>query len=295
MACFHPLQAFQTDAGDIVFVERGKIRRSLTLPCGQCIGCKLERSRQWAVRCMHESQMHACNCFVTLTYNEASIPHDFSLRYRDFQLFMKRLRKQFGQVRFYMCGEYGETYSRPHFHACLFGIRFSDLYPWRKSGAGFQLYRSADLEALWPLGSAEVGDVTFESAAYVARYIVKKVTGRSADEHYEMVDDITGEIYSRVPEFTRMSLKPGIGFSWYEKFKREVFPLDRVVVRGHECKPPRYYKELLDKEAGFMSDDVEYDRYVKGIALAVDNSPDRLSVKEVVCKARIRTLRRVVE
>lgn len=295
MPCFSPLHAFQTSAGDVVFAERGDIKRSLVLPCGQCIGCRLERSRQWAVRCMHESSMHADNCFITLTYDDDHVPHDYSLNYRHFQLFMKRVRKSYSRVRFYMCGEYGETYSRPHYHACLFGLRFSDLYPWRKSGAGFQLYRSPSLESLWPYGSCEVGDVTFESAAYVARYIMKKVTGINAEEHYKIVEPSTGEIYDRVPEFTRMSLKPGIGFTWYEKYKSEVFPLDRVVVRGVECKPPRYYKLLLDADPGLMSDTVDYTRYVKGVELASDNTDDRLRVKEAVCKARIKNLQRSIE
>lgn len=295
MPCFSPLHAFQTSAGDVVFAERGDITRELTLPCGQCIGCRLERSRQWAVRCMHEASMHADNCFVTLTYDDDHVPHDYSLNYRHFQLFMKRVRKSYSRVRFYMCGEYGETYSRPHFHACLFGLRFPDLYPWRKTGAGFDLYRSPSLESLWPYGSAEVGDVTFESAAYVARYIVKKVTGINAEEHYKIVDPSTGEIYDRVPEFTRMSLKPGIGFSWYDKYKSEVFPLDRVVVRGVECKPPRYYKLLLDDEPGLMADNVEYARYLQGIKLSLDNTDERLRVKEIVCKARIKNLRRSIE
>lgn len=294
MPCFRPLQAYRTDLGKIVFTDRGS-HRALTLPCGQCVGCRLERSRQWAVRCMHESQMHEFNSFVTLTYNEDTIPHDFSLNYRHFQLFMKRLRKDFPRVRFYMCGEYGETYHRPHYHACLFGIRFLDLKPWRKSSAGFQLYRSDRLEALWGKGNVEVGDVTFESAAYVARYVMKKITGPDAEKHYEAVDPVTGEIYSRIPEFTRMSLKPGIGATWYDKYKAEVFPLDRVVVRGVECRPPRYYTNRMDAADPKMSSVVEYQRYIKALALEADNSEDRLKVKEVVCRARIKNLNRSIE
>lgn len=292
VACFHPLHAYQTDAGDIVFAERGKIRRELTLPCGQCIGCRLERSRQWAVRCMHESQMHDNNSFVTLTYDDDHIPMDFSLNYRHFQLFMKRLRRKYGNVRFYMCGEYGDRTLRPHFHACLFGVRFEDCYPWRKSSSGFHLYRSPVLEALWSYGSVEVGDVTFESAAYVARYCIKKVTGPRADEHYEAVDGCTGEIYAREPEFTRMSLKPGIGATWYEKYKSEVFPLDRVVVRGVEAKPPRYYKLLLDSADDYMSDEVEAARELKAREVMSENTPDRLAVRERICKVRVSKLKR---
>lgn len=295
MPCFSPLRAFQTEGGDIVFAERGKILRDLTLPCGQCIGCRLERSRQWAVRCMHEASMHTDNCFITLTYDDKHVPHDYSLDYVDFQLFLKRLRKKHGKLRFFMCGEYGETYGRPHFHACIFGFRFSDMYPWRKSAAGFELSRSADLEFLWPLGTAEIGEVTFESAAYVARYLMSKVTGRDAAKHYEMTDGYTGEIYAREPEFIRMSLRPGIGATWYAKYSSEVFPLDRVVVAGHECTPPRYYKKLLDASPGFVSDQVEHSRYLMSLRLSADNTPARLRAKEIVCKARVSTLKRSVE
>lgn len=284
------MTVYRTDTGEIVFSDRGG-HRPLTIPCSKCIGCKLERSRQWAVRCMHESSMHEDNCFVTLTYNEDTIPSDWSLRYRDFQLFMKRLRKSANfPVRFYMCGEYGETYSRPHYHACLFGYRPSDLYDWRKSASGFKLYRSSSLESIWSAGSVEVGDVTFESAAYVARYIVTKNSGKEY-----IVDPDTGELYARPPEFTRMSLKPGIGYPWYEKYKREVFPLDRVVVRGVECKPPRYYTLLLDRQAPFMAADVEYERYVRAVDAAADNTAERLRAKEVVCKVRISKLHRSFE
>lgn len=297
MPCYYPLTAFQTESGDIVFAERGKIRRELRLACGQCVGCRLERSRQWAVRCMHESAMHNANCFVTLTYDERNVPRDMSLCYMDFQKFLKRLRRSLDEkkMRFYMCGEYGEKFKRPHYHACLFGYRPVDLTYWRKSEAGFDLFRSESLEKIWGLGSVEIGDVSFESAGYIARYIMKKVTGDNAEKHYEMVDGDTGEVYSRRAEFTRMSLKPGIGRSWYDKYKDEVFPLDRVVVRGIECPVPRYYFRLLKSSGSFAIDDVEYNRYKKGIKSLADNTPERLRVKEEVCKARIKTLKRSVE
>lgn len=238
--------------------------------------------------------MHEDNCFITLTYDDDHVPHDYSLNYTHFQKFMKRLRKAVGPTRFYMCGEYGETYGRPHFHACLFGFRFPDLLPWRKSSAGFQLYRSDMLESLWQKGNCEVGEVTFESAAYIARYIMKKVNGKDAESHYEMVDGATGEIYSRVPEFTHMSLKPGIGYEWFKKYAAEVFPQDRIVVRGAECKPPRYYKNKLDADSDLVAQ-IDYNRYLTGLKLGDDNTPERLAVREAVQLARIKTLKRSVE
>lgn len=287
MACFSPLTAWQLDGGEVVFVERGKIKRELKLPCGQCIGCKLERSRQWAIRCVHESQMHANNVFVTLTFNDEEVPDDYSLDHRYFQLFCKRLRKVNGPFRYYMCGEYGEQFSRPHFHACLFGCWFDDRRPYRMLDSGSQLYTSETLERLWPHGFSSIGDVTFESAAYVARYIMKKISGQAAEQHYTAVDSETGEIFNRKPEYTRMSLKPGIGATWFEKYKKEVYPLDRVVVRGIEMKPPRFYDKLLKLDSNFLSDDIEYDRYVKAMKVAADNTPERLKTRETVAKSRL--------
>lgn len=174
MACFHPLRAFKTSCGEVVFSELGRydIALQLSLPCGQCIGCRLERSRQWAMRCMHEASAFDSNAFVTLTYDDASLPPNGSLKYSDYQLFMKRLRKAIepSKVRFYMCGEYGEEEFRPHFHACLFGFDFPDKVKFKTTGSGSTIYTSKMLETLWPHGLCSTADVTFESAAYVARY-----------------------------------------------------------------------------------------------------------------------------
>lgn len=286
MACFHPLDAWQLESGDIVFAERGRIRRSLQLPCGQCIGCKLERSRQWAMRCLHESQLHPHSSFVTLTYDDAHV--STSLDYRDFQLFMKRARRKLGPFRFYMCGEYGERTLRPHFHALFFGLHFADRYHWRSSSSGFDLFRSTALEALWTHGYAEIGDVTFESAGYVARYCMKKVTGPGAEDHYKRVDIRTGEIVDCVPEFTRMSLKPGIGLDWLRLYRSDVYRGDGnayVVVNGMKCKPPRYYDEYVSGSSAF--NDVEYVREMDALSRRHDSTPERLAVRESVARARL--------
>jgi len=302
VACFHPLFAVQTVAGDILFHVKGTvgkskyskatdIRRELTLPCGQCIGCRLERSRQWAMRCMHEAQCHDYSVFVTLTYDDDHNSNP-SLNYRHFQLFMKRLRKRKGPVRFYMCGEYGDLNGRRHFHACLFGCFFTDREFYRELPSGHKLYTSSELADLWQMGFCSIGDVTFESAAYVARYVCKKVNGKDAEAHYERVDDLTGEIFSLVPEFSRMSLKPGIGAEWFKQYRAEVFGiggnLDRVVVNGNQVKPPKYYDNLLKSADDFDSDMVEFLRSEKAKRFLKDNSPERLVVREVCAKARLK-------
>lgn len=292
MPCFHPIKAYKTADG-ISFVDKGQTRSELALPCGQCVGCRLERSRQWAVRGMHEAQMHKKNCFVTLTYDDDHVPFDLSLNYLHYQQFMRKLRKVVGPVRFFMCGEYGEENLRPHFHACLFGIDFPDKFHWRVSDAGSDSYRSPILEQIWTKGSSEIGEVNFKSVAYVARYIMKKVTGDLAEEHYKSVNVYTGEMYDRVPEFCQMSRRPGIGASWFAKYGSEVFPRDRVVVNGHECAPPRYYYRLLKEEANLVSDVVDSARALKIAKMNPDESSEaRLAVRETVAKARLSFKRR---
>lgn len=302
MPCYKPLDAWRTSTG-IVFRETRDASGSLKLPCGQCHGCRLERSRQWAVRCLHEAQCHEHSCFVTLTYDDEHVPT--SLVYPHFQKFMRRLRKRFGKVRFYMCGEYGEQSFRPHFHACLFGVRFPDLQLWKDS-EGIRLYRSEVLEQLWPYGFASVGDVTFESAAYVARYVMKKQTGDRADVHYRRVDVRTGEDVMVESEFSRMSLKPGIGFNWWKRYHGEVFVHDGCVVRGRLVKPPRYYDVLSNRAAkpdlfdpkqfgAFFEqwkfrkalDEVEFQRFEKAMRCVEDSTPERLAVRAKVARARV--------
>lgn len=138
MSCYHPIAGFRTPHG-VVFSElrRHDILGSIELPCGQCIGCRMRRASDWSLRVMHEASLHKENCFVTLTYGRDKCPVDGSLLHEDFQKFMKRLRKRVGRVRFYMCGEYGPLNQRPHYHACLFGVSFSEgRVPMGKSASG---------------------------------------------------------------------------------------------------------------------------------------------------------------
>lgn len=236
--------------------------------------------------------MHQENCFVTLTYEEKHLPRFMSLRYRDFQLFMKRLRK-FADVpiRFFMCGEYGGRHCRPHFHACIFGFNFSDRLEFKRGG-GDVLYRSSSLENLWPLGFSTVGAVTFESAAYVARYVVDKINGANADAHYRSVDVTTGEVGQRVAEFCHMSLKPGIGRFFLEKFWKDVYPSGKVIVNGKEAKAPRYYDRLCNRRDSDEFAVVAYDRERMARKYFKDTSDDRLAAREAVAVARSKLSKR---
>lgn len=298
MACFHPLQAYQTSDGSIIFSERkGDVVRSLSLPCGQCWGCRLERSRQWAVRCMHEASLYEHNCFITLTYDNDHCPTDRSLNYGDFQRFMKRFRKRFkgSTIRFYMAGEYGEKFERPHFHACIFGFDFSDKVLFKRTPSGALIYRSQSLEYLWPFGYSSIGDVTFESAAYVARYVMKKRTGKGVGDHYETTDFETGEIKDRVPEFNRMSLKPGIGYGFYKKYTSDIYPHDYVVVNGREARPPKFYDKKFANDYPEDFEALQLERFIDAQSRFEDNTDERLLVKEQVALAKGSRLKRAID
>jgi hypothetical protein len=249
MPCYHPLLAYKCD-GKVVFDKPFAFAKGFNLPCGQCIGCRLEYSRQWAMRCVHEAQMHEDNCFITLTFNDEALKqrrNPKSLDVDEFQRFMKRLRKRYDhKIRFFHCGEYGDQNGRPHYHALLFGHDFKDKKLWSKKG-GFNLFISEQLMQLWPHGFSTIGAVTFETAAYCARYVMKKVTGEGAPAHYREVDLETGEIISeRKSEYCTMSRMPGIGYDWYQMYGWTDCHLhDFVVVNGKEVRPPKYYDKLF--------------------------------------------------
>jgi len=314
MACNYPIPAYKLSNGEIVFEERkGDVRQVLRLPCGQCDGCRLERSRQWAMRCMHEAQMHEQNCFITLTYNDDHLPFDNSLDYTDFQKFMKRLRKKFsykvkrGQqgpigfrpIKFFMCGEYGDELGRPHFHACIFGIDFDDRVYFKSSASGSKLYTSQSLQNLWsdkggyPIGHVTVGDVSFASAGYVARYIMKKRLGRTGRE-YKSIDMETGEVIDKQPEFARMSLRQGIGHSFYKKWKTDIYPEDICVVNGVAQKPPKYYAKKLKEEDPELYEEIQYQKHRRAMKNSKDNTEERLLAKEKVLKSKIKFLKREI-
>lgn len=265
----------------------------MEIPCQQCSGCRLERARQWAVRCMHESRLHQVNCVVTLTYDQDREPPFGSLRYPDVQLFLKRARKHFEPhpLRFYLGGEYGELLGRPHYHAALFGVDFPDRKPWKRTSGGV-VDRSAILEQLWPHGFSSVMPCNWETVGYIARYCMKKITGDAAESHYQVVDLATGEIGRRVPEFNKMSLKPGIGARWLDLYRTDVYPHDRVIINGKEVKPPKYYDKRFAKDFPEDFENIQWARELEALSLRADNTPERLAVKEQITLGRVKQLKR---
>ncbi len=297
MVCFNPIDGFRRPDGAVTFSRAvGYSDKPVTVPCGRCTGCRLERSKQWATRLVHEKSMHVDSCFVTLTYDDAHLPEDESVSVREMQLFMKRLRKGLKnvKVRFYCIGEYGDEFGRPHYHLLLFGTRFSDGELFKTSARGDHLYISSGLSSVWEdRGFATVGDVTWESAAYCARYVMKKINGDAADAHYEHVTRY-GEIVQRAPEFSTMSRRPGIGATWFAKYHGDVYPKDFVTIGGKKFKPPRAY----DRQYEFLVSDEEYEalrclRIRRARGSKVNTTSERLKVRETIQLSRMQMLRRM--
>lgn len=244
---------------------------------------------------MHETKSHEWNSFVTLTYDDEHLPEDHSVDLRDFQLFAKRLRK-IRKFRYYHCGEYGERYGRPHYHVCLFGIDFSkDRVPVEKTPRGDQLYQSDILDSVWKQGRARIGALTFESAAYVARYIMDKRTGAEALEHYEHINTVTGEISTLKPEYCSMSKKPGLGAGWVRKNIKDVYPSDQVIVRGHPTRPPKFYDGQYELENPEGFEKLKKSRKKKAAKIKpADQTHARLLQREACLKGRLKGLKKTL-
>ena len=294
MACFSPLCGFQAASGKVVkqYIPN---RKYMEVPCGQCIGCRIDRSREWALRCVHEAQMHEANSFVTLTYSDDHLPEDAGLHKDHHQKFLKRLRKEFGVLRYFLCGEYGEKLGRPHYHVCLFGIDFiEDRYPWRNHN-GNVYYRSPTLERIWPFGHSDISDLNWRTAAYAARYIMKKVNGPDAEAHYEKVDPETGEIFNVQPEYVAASNRPGLGYDWFQKYKSDVYPKDFIVHDGQKNPVPRYYDRLLERENPELLEELKSRRQASACDRAQDQTPARLKAREEFKERQIERLKRTLQ
>ncbi len=244
MTCYHPLTGHRQPDGKVKFTKHADSRShrnagdlQVTVPCGQCIGCRLSRSRVWATRCVHEAQFHKRNSFLTLTYDKEHLPDDGGLNVKHWQLFAKQVRNKIGDFRFYHCGEYGGDQLRPHYHACIFGLDFSEDREICEMSGDYPLYKSKQLQECWKYGYVWIGDFSFETAAYVARYCMAKLTGERAIEYGGLK-----------PEYSTMSNRPGIGKAWYKKYGSQAHHMDSVFINGKDLPMPSYYDRLLEKD-----------------------------------------------
>lgn len=286
MSCYHPLKAFPvgtTPAGkpsykivgykadhlELVngswivshYQMRGAqasrvVRDWIEIPCGKCVGCRLDYSRQWADRCMLELQDSDSAYFLTLTYDDQHLPRSvyadpdtgeamasYTLRKDEFQKFMKRLRYYFGdEIRFFACGEYGSRTFRPHYHAIVYNIHFDDLQFYKKSETGDFYYNSPKLDRAWKAGFAVIGEVTWQSCAYVARYCMKKAQGVSSETYAK---------FNIEPEFTLMSRRPGIGRRYLDAHP-DLYQFNKISIAtekgGKDITIPKYFDRVISAE-----------------------------------------------
>lgn len=252
--------------------EDGEYRYSLLVPCQQCAGCRIDYSKKWADRIVMEqleSPPNSC-FFVTLTYNDDSLrehltghyyetivdgePVDIaaaSLCKKDFQDFNKRLRKYFSDhyhhegIRFFMSGEYGSKFKRPHYHVCYFNLPIQDLQVYSHNFRGDTLYTSPTLDKLWGKGYVVIGELNWECAAYTARYVVKKFKGKESADHYEQMGNV-------ISEFSLSSRRPGIAAGYFDKHMEQIYRQDAIQLpstqdRDGRTSVPRYFDKLLER------------------------------------------------
>lgn len=248
-------------------VPKGTINDGkMIVPCGRCVGCSLDYSRSWSVRCYHESFLHEHNFFLTLTLDDDHLHFNAdglmpSLDPQHMVLFVRDLRNRGLKIRFFYCGEYGTKYHRPHYHMIVFGLSLTDLKPGSKG-----LFTSEFLNGVWGRGSVAVGLVTPESIAYCCRYTTKKVLGRPFQYYYDR---------GLYPEFVRMSRRPGIGAGFYERYRGDIYNMDSCLINGFRSKVPRYYDKLLEARDESLFRDIKIARHSRALLSGVDvNYPD---------------------
>lgn len=266
------------------------------VPCGKCIECRLQHARQWAIRCMLEAQEHTHNQFLTITYDDQHLPaSDWcdestgevqgTLRLEDLQQFWKSLRQKLTNeaeakgtdppnIRYFACGEYGKKTLRPHYHAIVFGLDIPDKILYKVSPRGDKYYVSKWLNSIWKKGYIIIGDVTYESCGYTARYVVKKAEDQS------FVDKLNE--YGLHEEFVVMSRRPGIGAAWFDKhqdFDRYDIHYLGLDTGSVSFKPPRYFRKLRQARAYAEADS---DYFLRDTYRNIDNNLHSEYVKGVV-------------
>lgn len=274
MACGKPLKAYRPASGGPLKFNAptdGRAYTNIDVPCGQCILCRLEHARQWAVRITHEATLHDANSFITLTYKDEHLPPYGSLHYEHLQKFWKRLRKKLGKLRYFAVGEYGDKTLRPHYHACLFGHAFIDGRIFLRQKPTL-LWTHPLLEEAWGHGNVSVGALTFESAQYTASYVTKKLNNK---RKYVRVDEETGELIPLIQPRAFPSRRPGIASSWLNQYGKAVYNHDHVVINGRPQKPPKYYDTWLKKinEATLLG--IKEERKKKATKLTAEESHAR--------------------
>lgn len=300
MVCYFPTKAYRTPHGSdkgLTFNASQALNpdNPLALPCGRCQGCRQALSDEWALRCLHESQMHQANSFITLTYADEHLPSDYSLHIRPLQLFMKRLRKDLaGKIKFFAAGEYGPLDRRPHYHALIFGWDFHTDWKLHKMTDQGPLYTSEQLSRLWQnQGFCTVGSLTYRSVKYCTGYIFdKEFNAEKATNLYTYTHPVTGDVVRQQPEFSAKS--QGLGSDWFDKYKNDCFPSDFLVVEDRQVPVPRYYRLKLqeDEQRAFRNRHVYHplkgNLNARKKASKANSTPARLKVRAEIHRLKLK-------
>ena len=315
MPCTRPIQGWRCpESGKVTLSPKTGHRSAYAeLPCGRCIDCRLNRAREWGIRAVHERQLHDDASYLTLTFSEDRLPQDRSIDVAHVQKFIRSLRKrtrrlrtrpngELTPLRYLACGEYGaskldqvpwsdvpeEVGLRPHYHLVVWGVDLRERFV-KRTEAGHPLYRSSIVDAAWSdQGLCWVGDVTFQSSAYVAGYVTKKIYGAAADLQYTRIRYGTGECWDVCPEFLTMSKKPAIATGWLERYWTDVYPRDEVILGGKRMKPPKFYDRWLEANHPAVFEQVKKARrdeqYARGLK---ERTEERRAVRDEVTRARV--------
>lgn len=289
MPCEKPLKGYlPANGGQVRFSkpQNGRAHTPIDIPCGQCILCRLEHARQWAVRITHEGQLHPENSFVTLTYDNDHLPPYNSLQYCDLQKFWKRLRREVGPLRYFAVGEYGDDTNRPHYHAVIFGHAFVDRRTILRQTPSL-LWTNPTLQQAWGMGHVSVGALTFESAQYTASYVTKKLNNK---KKYVRLDEETGELIPLVQPRAFMSLKPAIGREWLATFGKAVYDHDHVVINGRPQKPPKYYDRWFAEKNEKKMQHIKERRKKQATKLTEDQTHARAQNAHARAKSKKKTV-----
>lgn len=335
MICNYPLTRIEDNTGKVSFhgsyvkdmdatqewitkLSNSKNIKSVKMiPCGQCISCRLNKSRDWANRIMMECKEWKFNYFVTLTYEDQYLPikrcyndetgeiiTGFTLDKKDLEKFNHDLRQYWIRkynhqgIRYYECGEYGSQNLRPHYHCIIFNLPYlDDLKVYRKTEVGDILYTSETLSKIWKKGYVVIGEVTYESASYVARYVMKKKFGKEADAYYQSM--------AKIPEFTTMSRMPGIGRNYYEANKSTIYATDEIFIQGKKgivgVKPSKYFDRLYEQDEPEDYKRIKRERnkkntlntkLLKDKVKTVENIQGQREVQERTLQSKIKALKR---
>jgi hypothetical protein len=297
MTCTSPRLAYKKTNGQFTMTPIGDtaaIAKSVAVPCGQCMSCRITHTRAWATRMVHEAYMYkGPSSFITLTYDDENLPSDGSLQPDHVQKFMKLLRKKIAplKIRVYYVGEYGENTNRAHYHLILFGYMPEDRKPFSKGSKGDQLYTSEILSSIWKKGFVTIGEFNSTTAEYCAKYVTKAPIGKKAKENFAYTDPQTGEVIKRHPPFQRASNRPGLGTSFYEKHKDQMYALDFTVIDHVERPLPKAYDRKWQKENPLEFKLLKKKRLDKGINFANRNphlgTKQGLKAVEIITKQKV--------